>query len=281
MPSWQIVITGCGTSHGNPPWGYPAMWSSDPKDLRRRSGAVLIGPKGQTLLIDCGPDLMHQMRDPHRDWDGLGYPARCITRCDGVLLTHDHADHSHGINDLRHLNRLMKGQSIPVYGHPDHLERLVAMFPFCFGSRDELYHMGSPSLVARELSDDVPTGICGLETIPFAMSHGPGGRTTGFRCGTLAYLTDLKELPSSADRHLRGLDLLVLDMLREEPHPTHLCWAEAEAVIRRLAPKHTVLTHMGHEVRHAEWARRLPPDVVMAWDGWSGVFTAPATINHG
>jgi phosphoribosyl 1,2-cyclic phosphate phosphodiesterase len=271
---WELVITGCGTSHGNPPWGRPDLWSDDPRDLRRRSGAVLVGPRQQVLLIDAGPDLMHQMRDPYRDWDGRGYPQRCVTRCDGVLITHDHADHCHGINDLRHLNRLMRGESIPVYGHPDHLEGLMAMFPFCFGARDEIYHMGAPALVSRPLPDGAPAGICGLEVTPVAMSHGPGGRTTGYRCGDMAYLTDLKELPAAADAHLRGLELLVLDMLRDEPHPTHLCWEEARAILDRLRPARTVLTHMGHEVRWAQWQERLPRGVEMAYDGWRTTFSA-------
>lgn len=271
MPSaatWEIVITGCGTSHGNPPWGVPHLWSEDPRDLRRRSGAVLLGPAGQVVLIDAGPDLMHQMRDPDRTWDGRSYPQRCITRCDAVLMTHVHADHAHGLNDLRHLNRLMRGTPIPVYGERGHLAELSAMFPYCFGDRDRLYYLGSPALVAVELADGRAVRVApGLMVTPFAMDHGPGGRTTGFRCGGMAYLTDLKTLPESADGHLRGLDLLVLDMLREAPHDTHLSWDEAKAVIARLQPRRTVLTHMGYEVRWAEWQARLPTGVEMAVDG--------------
>jgi phosphoribosyl 1,2-cyclic phosphate phosphodiesterase len=268
MPTWEIIITGCGTSHGNPPWGHPQLWSEDPRDLRRRSGAVLLGPAGQVVLIDAGPDLMHQMRDPDRTWDGRSYPTRSITRCDAVLMTHVHADHAHGLNDLRHLNRLMNGRTIPVYGERGHLAELRAMFPYCFGERDRLYFLGSPALVAVELADGVPVHVApGLAATAFAMDHGPGGRTTGFRCGGLAYLTDLKTLPAAAEEHLRGVDLLVLDMLREAPHDTHLCWAEAQAVIARVQPRRTVLTHMGYEVRWAEWQARLPVGVAMACDG--------------
>ena len=267
MEQWEIIITGCGTSHGNPPWGYPALWSDDPRDLRRRSGAVLLGPGGRVVLIDVGPDLMHQMRDPDRTWDGVSYPLRSIVRCDAVLLTHEHADHAHGLNDLRHLNRLMKGTPIPILGNAAHLEAVVEMFPYCFGRTLEFYQHGSPTLTTVALADYAPTTVAGLPVVAFPMSHGPGGRTTGFRCGGLAYLTDLKELPAEADAWLTGLDLLVLDMLREEPHTTHLCWAEAQAIIARLRPRRTVLTHMGYEVRYAAWAPRLPAGVTMAIDG--------------
>lgn len=267
MTTWHLVITGCGTSHGNPPWGRPELWSEDPRDLRRRSGGVIQGPLGQCLLIDCGPDLMHQMRDPYRTWDGRRYPADCITRVDAVLLTHDHADHSHGINDLRHLNRLMAMRTIPIHGHREHLDAVQQMFPFCFGAGEQAYVGYRPALEAVPMVDGALTWIADLPVTAFAMSHGSAGRTTGFRCGEMAYLTDLKALPASADGLLQGLDLLALDMLREDPHETHLCWAEAQAIIERLRPARTVLIHMGHEVRYADWQPRLPPSVTMAWDG--------------
>jgi phosphoribosyl 1,2-cyclic phosphate phosphodiesterase len=269
---WTFVITGCGTSHGNPPWGRRDMWSDDPRDQRRRSGALLKGPAGQVILFDVGPDLAHQLRDPRVRWDGRSFPEDGIERADAVLLTHDHADHSHGINDLRHVNRLMRHAgcttSIPIMGWPGHLTALRSMFPFCFGVGEEFYQLAAPALTCRELVDDVTVHVAGAQVTPFAMSHGSAGRTTGFRVGDLAYLTDLKVLPLEADRLLQGLDLLVLDLLRDEPHVTHLCWAEGMAIIERLKPRRTVLIHMGHEVRWSAWESRFGPTLTMAVDGW-------------
>ncbi len=274
MASWEFTITGCGTSHGNPMWGVPDWWSDDPRDRRRRSGAFLRGPQGQILLFDCGPDLAHQMTDPYRDWDGRSYPARSVLRCDGVLQTHDHADHCHGINDLRHLNRLMRGDGITMYGAEDHLVLIHAMFPYCFGGGTETYAMSKPALRTMALADGVATVIAGMTVTPFAMSHGTAGRTTGFRCGTMAYCTDIKELPAAADALLGGLDLLALGVLRDALHPTHQNWDEAMALIARLRPRRTVLMHLGAEVRYAEWAKRLPDGVQLAHDGWTTTVAA-------
>ena len=274
MGGWRIVITGCGTSHLNPLWGRPQAWSDDPRDRRRRSGAALLGPAGEVILIDAGPDLAHQCTDPFRDWDGRSYPARCLTRCDGLLLTHAHADHSHGLNDLRHLNRLMGGAGIAVYGQADHLDEVRQMFPYAFGDGGDFYHLSNPVLRAVPMADGERIVLAGLDVQRCRLSHGLAGTTSGFRCGGLGYLTDLKELPSDADPLFAGLDLLVLDMLREEPHPTHLCWAEAEAIIARLRPRRTILTHMGPEVRYADWQDRLPPDVAMAHDGMCAAFAS-------
>ena len=218
------------------------------------------------VLIDLGPDLAAQLRDPRKTWDGIHYPADCITRCDAVLLTHDHADHSHGINELRHLNRLMDGAGIPIYGLPHHLASLQNTFGYCFGG-GQAYSQANPALICESVEPMVPVEVAGLSVTAVEMSHGPAGTTAGYRINNTAYLTDLKSFPAEADALLSGLDLLVLDMLREAEHPTHLCWKEAEAVIERLQPARTILTHMGHEVRFAEWAAWLPDGVEMAVDG--------------
>ena len=263
---WELIITGCGTSHGNPPWGYPEHWSSDPRDVRRRSGGMLKGPSGEVVLIDLGPDLAAQLRDPYARWDGRSYPADCITRCDGVLLTHVHADHCHGINELRHLNRLMGGAGITLYGFTEHLSELQRMFGYCFGT-GATYAGSNPLLTVCPVAPLQTVAVAGLTVTAVEMSHGPAGVTAGFRINDVAWLTDLKSIAPGGEEKLQGLSVLVLDMLREEPHPTHLCWQEAEALIARLKPKRTILTHMGFQVRYAQWEDRLPEGVVLAVDG--------------
>jgi phosphoribosyl 1,2-cyclic phosphate phosphodiesterase len=180
-----------------------------------------------------------------------------------------HADHCHGLNDLRHLDRLMRGGAIPILGHEAHLAELRAMFPYCFGAGSDTYHHSRPNLAGMALADGRPVAVAGLPVTAFAMSHGPAGRTTGFRVGSLAYCTDVKDLPAEADALLTGIDLLALGVLRDQPHPTHQCWDEAMALIARLRPRRTVLMHMGPEVRYAAWEPRLPPGVSLAYDGWT------------
>ena len=275
MDQWQIVITGCGTSHGNPPWGVPEWWSDDPKDHRRRSGALLLGPQDQVILIDTGPDLMHQLRDPFKRWDGVHYPDDCITRCAAVLLTHDHADHAHGLNELRHLNRLMNGNGIPIYGNEQHLYEVTRMYPYCFSTSDaDIYQLATPLLQTVHVDDFSSVEVCGLPVTLFPMSHGPYGRVSGMRIGNLVYCTDCKTIPEESVACMHGAEVLVLDMLREKEHVSHFNWAEAAAVIERVQPQRTVLVHMGHEVRHAEWTERLSQGVEMGFDGWHATFAS-------
>ncbi len=269
MAEWELILTGTGTSHGNPPWGNPNMWSNDPRDHRRRSGAILKGPGGEVILIDAGPDLMHQLRDPYKRTKMYEYPTDCICRCDGVLITHDHADHCHGLNDLRHLNRLM-GSEIPLYAHESHLNTLLQMFPYCFRDAHAVYEMSSPALRAIPIKDGENFNICGIDVQSFYMSHGPAGRTSGFRLGKLAYLTDLKEIPEETlETVLNDIEVLVIDMLRDETHETHLNWEEAETLIQRIKPLTCYLVHMGYEVCHSEWLDRLPDNIIMSYDGLS------------
>ncbi len=276
MQHWRIIITGCGTSHGSPPWGWRHLWSEDPRDHRRRSGAVLLGPAGEVILLDMGPDLMHQLRDPYATWRGYGYPEDCITRCDGVLLTHDHADHSHGINELRHVNRLQDGRPITIYGHRQHLDLITQMFPYCFDAApDEVYRSYKPALTTCPVTDGTPFTVAGVPVVACALWHGPAGRVNGYRIGSLAYCSDAKSVPEATLPLLEGLDLLVLGMLREQPHETHMHLAAALDLVDRLRPQRTVFVHMGPEMRWAQWQGRLPAGVELAFDGLEMGFTVP------
>ena len=270
--NWNLVITGCGTSHGNPAWGYPEHWSTDPKDNRRRAGGLIQGPDGQVILIDCGPDFMHQMRNPWCDWDGLSYPTRCITRCDGLLLTHAHADHSHGLNDLRHLNRLM-GKDITVYGLEAHLNELRETFSYSFGATNAYYSVGNPLLRSHPLPEGEAIEVAGLEVTPWLVDHGPAGMIYAYKLGkNVGYITDAKRVPAPTRDAMRHLDLLVVNMLQEKEHVTHMNWQECRELLDDLQPKRAVLTHMGYSVRWADWQERLPDHVDMAYDGWEASF---------
>ena len=260
---WQLVITGCGTSHGNPIIGLPDRWSDDPRDQRRRTAAILQRGE-QSILIDCGPDLLAQLRDPYCSWDGLSYPQYAITSTMAVLMTHEHADHSHGINDLRLLNRLQK-KTVPIYADHVHADKLLTQFAYCFAG--DATGAWRPGLEARPFSVGDQLLIDGwpIQTMP--LQHGPAGPVTGFRFGDLAYLTDVKTILPDAWQYLDGLDTLVLGVLREEPHATHMHVAEALEVVQRLRPRRCVFTHLGLEVRYADLASRLPVGVEPAFDG--------------
>jgi phosphoribosyl 1,2-cyclic phosphate phosphodiesterase len=218
----------------------------------------------ESILIDCGPDLLAQLRDPYRFWDGIGYPQHAITSTLAVLLTHEHADHTHGINDLRLLNRLQR-RPVPLHGDASHLSLLKSQFPYCFQGDDA--GAWRPGIEAQpfQVGDRLLIDGWPVQTLP--VLHGPAGPVTGFRFGDLAYVTDVKTVLPQAMQHLRDLDTLVLGVLREDPHPTHLSVAEALQLVTALRPRRTVFTHLGHEVRYADLAARLPVGVEPAFDG--------------
>lgn len=245
----KITILGSGTSTGVPMvgCGCPGCSSDDPKDKRTRA-SLLICHDGRSILVDAATDLRFQALR-----EGIG-------RIDAVLFTHPHADHVNGIDDLRGFHFLHR-DIIPCYGSRDTLATLEAGFRYIFHE-----HEGSgytPLLQPVEV--DGPFGLFGLDVVPVPLMH---GRTAalGYRIGSFAYLTDCSAIPEQSLPLLEGLELLVIDGLRWNPHPFHFNIEAAIAATRPLGPARTVLTHLTHDVLFADGGR-LPPGYEFAWDG--------------
>ena len=251
----RLRFLGTGTSFGIPQIGCPCAvcHSTDPRDRRTRSAAV-IEADGRRLLIDTPPELRLQLL------------AAGIDQIDGVLFTHEHADHINGIDDLRIFtapNRV----PLAVYGPAETLERLQTSFNYIFDATIQPYAGTSkPELVPRPLEPGRAVSIGGIEVLPLAFDHGHV-RVFGYRFGPVAYITDVKRVPDAARRALRGVDVLALNALWRRPHPTHLSIDEAVEAAQAIGARRTYLTHLTHETGHAELAASLPAGIEPAYDG--------------
>ncbi len=251
----RLILLGTGTSFGVPQIGCACRTcsSSDPRDRRTRTAAV-IETGGRRLLIDTPPELRLQL------------VAARVDRVDAVLFTHAHADHVHGIDDLRALS-VREGASLPAYGAWATMAELAAKFPYIFDP-NVLAHPGTskPELAAHVLEPGRVTPVAGVPVLPLVLPHG-GHTVLGFRIGPVAYLTDVKEIPAAAQALLKGLDVLVLNALLPRPHPLHLSIPEAVAAAQQLGARRTFLTHLTHDTPHADLAARLPAGIAPAHDG--------------
>lgn len=248
--SITVTILGSGTSTGVPVVGCSCAVcaSRDPRDVRTRCSA-LITYRGKNILIDTSTDLRQQsLREK-------------IERIDAVLFTHTHADHVHGIDDLRPFN-FIAGQAIPIYGSPETLASIRGNFSYIFD--EDLEEGYRPQLEPREIEG--PFGLFGLPVEPIELHHGCG-RSLGFRIGPFAYLTDCSAIPEASEQRLQGLDVLVIDGLRFRPHSTHFNISQATEIAARLGVSRTLLTHLSHEVEHAVCNQELPEGVELAFDG--------------
>jgi len=253
--SMEVVFLGTGTSHGIPMIGCdcPVCRSDDPRDRRNRACVALrLPPGGPTggrgILIDAPPELR------------LSAVANNIRRVDAVLITHAHADHILGMDDLRRYNNIL-GDTIPCHGSREAIEIARNVFRYA----DQPYtHPDRPSLAFRAI--DGAAEVCGITVIPLPLVH---GRTAvlGFRIGRFAYCTDCSGIPQTTWPLLEDLDLLVLGALRYTPHPAHFNVEQALAAVRAIRPRRTLLTHIAHEVRHAVLSAELPAGVELAYDG--------------
>lgn len=256
----EFTILGCGTSGGVPrvggSWG--ACDPDNPRNTRRRCSllAERVGPSGRTsVLIDTSPDMRQQLLDA-----GTG-------QLDGVLFTHDHADHTHGIDDLRWV--AFNGRSrVDVYFDESTGSSLRQRFDYCFQSPPGSDY--PPILRGHGIEPGKAVAIEGaggpLEAMPFLQNHGSID-SLGFRIGGLAYSPDIKSLPDESYSHLEDLDIWIVDALRHTPHPSHYSLEEALEAIDRVRPKRAILTHMNFELDYETLQRELPEGIEPAYDG--------------
>ncbi|MCQ2350011.1 MAG: MBL fold metallo-hydrolase [Paludibacteraceae bacterium] len=246
----KIKFLGTGTSVGVPEIGCQCevCTSTDPRDKRLRCSA-LITYKGKRILIDCGPDFRIQMLTVD------------FAPIDAVLLTHEHYDHSFGIDDLRPFTRVAP---VEIYAEHRLNEIQRIRLPYCFGQR----YPGSPKLSLNDIEADKPFTIAdGIEIMPIRVFHGRIP-IVGFRIGNTAYITDASHIDDNELTKLQGIDLLVLNALRIEPHPSHFSLSEAIDMAKRINAPHTYFIHMAHTIgKHADVQRSLPQDMALAYDG--------------
>lgn len=244
-----LRFLGTGTSMGVPVigCGCAVCTSPDPRNRRTRTSA-LLKTDGKTILIDAGPDFRTQAL------------AAGLTALDGVLLTHSHFDHVAGLDDLRPLCHRMG--CVPVYGSERTLADVRERFAYAFVETSA----GStrPSLDLRPI--DAPFTLGGTTITPLPIIHGTWP-ITGYRVGNLGYITDASHIPPDTWAQLGDLDVLVLNALRQEPHPTHYSIDQALAVIAELRPRRAYLVHMTHNVEHVTTSAVLPSGVALAYDG--------------
>jgi phosphoribosyl 1,2-cyclic phosphate phosphodiesterase len=247
----KITFLGTGTSQGVPMIGCacPTCQSSDPRDQRLRP-SILVESGGAVVLVDAGPDLRAQAL------------AHGITRVDAIIFTHGHADHILGIDDVRRFNHIT-GRAMPCYGDRQTLEDIRRMFAYVFDPATPRGG-GLPQLELFELAGSFC--VCGIEVDPVPLLHGTRP-ILGLRFGRFAYLTDCNVIPDASWPLLEGLDVVVLDALRERRHPTHFSISEAVAAARRIGARQSLFTHMCHDLGHAETCARLPEGMQLAHDG--------------
>ncbi len=252
----KITVLGCGGSGGVPfadgtPGGNWGVCDPDEPRNRRRRVSILVEQGGTVLLVDAAPDLRAQLLDSG---------ARQI---DAVLFTHAHADHCHGLDELRTM-AYARGGPIDAYMDRPTRAALIRRFDYAFTSSHDPGGFYMPIL--NDVPIDGPFEIGGIRVVPFVQQH---GRETslGFRFGDAAYSTDVSALDAAAFSALDGVKLWILDCLRDRPHPTHSHLAQTLEWIARVGPARAVLTHMNHQIDYQDLKSRCPPGVEPAYDG--------------
>jgi len=254
-----FTILGCGSSMGVPrvALGWGDCDPNNPKNRRRRCALLVerAGPQGVTrVLVDCTPDLREQLLDAQVDW------------LDGVLITHEHADHTHGIDDLRPLF-VNKRRRVDVYMDDETSRVMNVRFGYCFKTPPGSQY--PPILTEHRLAPGHPVTINGqggpIEVLPILQNHGDIA-SLGFRFGDVAYSADIKGLPDASLSQMAGLDVWIVDALRRSPHPSHFNLAEALDWIARIQPKRAILTNLHTDMDYVELRASLPPNIEPGFD---------------
>jgi phosphoribosyl 1,2-cyclic phosphate phosphodiesterase len=259
----KVTVLGSGTSHGVPMIGCdcPVCHSTDPQDRRTRPSILLeLGDPGadcsplaasvRSILVDTSTDLRAQAL------------AHNVRRVDAILFTHSHADHIMGLDEVRRFNVLQRA-AIACFADEQTLGDLRRSFAYVFSPQTALGG-GIPQLAPFRIGG--PFSLGGVEIVPVPLLHGRRP-ILGFRLGDFAYLTDCSKIPDASWPLLEGVRILILDALRDKPHPTHFSVSEALDVVARLNPERSYFTHICHDLPHAATCARLPQGVQLAYDG--------------
>ena len=250
--SITLTFLGTGTSQGIPVIGsdHPVCLSADNKDKRLRSSVLIEGAE-TNVIIDCGPDFRQQL---------LKNPVK---RLDAVLITHEHADHTMGLDDIRPF--CFKQGPIPIYAHSRVLENLSKRFEYIFNENHK--YPGAPSVYSNEIIPNKSFDINDIKITPISYMHA-NLQVYGFRIGDFAYVTDLKTIDNQEIEKLKNLEVLVLNTIRIEKHFSHLNLKEALDLISLIKPKKVFLTHISHLLGfHSEVSKDLPKNVYLSYDG--------------
>jgi phosphoribosyl 1,2-cyclic phosphate phosphodiesterase len=247
----NVYFLGTGTSQGMPVIGCTdaVCKSTDARDQRLRV-AVWVYDENFSIVIDCGPDFRSQMLQ-----------SGCLTM-DALLFTHEHADHTAGLDDIRPF--YFKQGDIPLYGHPRVLENLARRFDYIFATENK--YPGAPTVLPIPVNENVSFTVNNQMIIPINACHG-GLQVFGYRIGDFVYLTDVKTMEDAEIEKIKGVKVLVINVLRKEPHPTHFNLEEALLFIEKVKPEKTYFTHISHNFGfHEAVEKELPENVFLAYD---------------
>lgn len=256
----RLRFLGSGTSTGVPAFGCDCevCCSTDPRNHRTRPSVLLELPGGNAI-IDTTPEMRLQLL------------REKVRQVHAIVYTHAHADHLFGLDDARLFPRAIGGP-VPVYCEEEVEAAIRSAFPYAFNDQAKRIPSGGvPQLRFHRLDPAQPFELLGERLMPVRLEHGRF-RVLGFRIGGLAYCTDVSRIPEESWPLLEGLDILILDALRYEPHPTHFNLEQALGAIERLKPRRSVLTHLSHGFDHGPTESRLPEGVCLAYDGLALTF---------